>query len=183
MTHTYVCKLTIIGSDNGLSPGRRQAIIWSNAAMLLIWTLGTNFSEFLSKIHAFAFKKMHLKISSAKWCPFLFVLLRIILETSGALWILVSCDQISLEWVWASYSCLVVWLSANDYITTLSIITLASCTFIGVCERDFPKIFIYWPYLCQGHFNYVCIHIYMRAALLVAFHDDGYRQPFCCGTK
>ena len=40
-----VIKLTIIGSDNGLSPGRRQAIIWTNAEILLIWPLGTNFSD------------------------------------------------------------------------------------------------------------------------------------------
>ena len=45
MTHICVSKLTIIGSDNGLSPGRRQAIIWTNAGILLIWPLGTNFSE------------------------------------------------------------------------------------------------------------------------------------------
>ena len=38
-----VCKLTIIGSDNGLSPGWRQAIIWPNTGMLLIGPLGTNF--------------------------------------------------------------------------------------------------------------------------------------------
>ena len=31
MTHICVNKLTIIGSDNGLSPGWRQAIIWINA--------------------------------------------------------------------------------------------------------------------------------------------------------
>ena len=31
VTHIYVSKLTIIDSDNGLSPGRRQAIIWTNA--------------------------------------------------------------------------------------------------------------------------------------------------------
>ena len=70
VTHICVSKLTIIGSDNGLSPGRRQAIIWSNAGILLIWTLGTNFSEILSEIRAFSFKKMHLKMSSAKWRPF-----------------------------------------------------------------------------------------------------------------
>ena len=40
-----VSKQTIIDSDNGLSPGRRQAIIWTNAGILLIETLGTNFSE------------------------------------------------------------------------------------------------------------------------------------------
>ena len=39
-----VGKLTIIGSDNGLLPGRRQAIIWTNDGILLIPPLGTNFS-------------------------------------------------------------------------------------------------------------------------------------------
>ena len=70
VTHICVSKLTIIGSDNGLSPGRRQAIIWTNAWILLIWTLGTNFSETLGKIHSFSFKKMHLKMSSAQGCLF-----------------------------------------------------------------------------------------------------------------
>ena len=70
MTHICVSKLSIIGSDNGLSPGRRQAIIWTNDRILLIRTLWTNFSEILSEIHAFSFKKMHLKMSSAKWRPF-----------------------------------------------------------------------------------------------------------------
>ena len=66
MTHICIRKLTIIVSDNGLSPGRGQAIIWTNAGILLIRTLGTNFSEILGKIHSFSFKKMHLKISSVK---------------------------------------------------------------------------------------------------------------------
>ena len=66
VTHICVSKLTIIGSDNGLSPGRRQAIIWTNAGILLIRTLGTNFSEILGEMHSFSFSKMHLKMSSAK---------------------------------------------------------------------------------------------------------------------
>ena len=70
VTHICVSKLTIIGADSGLSPDRRQAIIWTNAGLLLIGPLGTNFSEILSEIHAFSFKKMHLKMSSAKWRPF-----------------------------------------------------------------------------------------------------------------
>ena len=70
MTHICVSKLSIIGSDNGLSPGRRQAIIWTNAGILIIRTLGTNFSEISSEIHAFSFKKMHLKKSSANWRPY-----------------------------------------------------------------------------------------------------------------
>ena len=70
VTHICVSKLTIIDSGNDLSPGRRQAIIWTNAGILLIRTLGTNFCEILSEIHEFWFKKMHLKMSSAKWRPF-----------------------------------------------------------------------------------------------------------------
>ena len=35
-THICIGNLTIIGSDNGLSPVRRQAIIWTKAGILLI---------------------------------------------------------------------------------------------------------------------------------------------------
>ena len=70
VTHICVSNLTIIGSDNGLSPGRRQAIIWTNAGILLIGPLGTNFNEILIEIHTFSFKKMHLKMSSGKWRTF-----------------------------------------------------------------------------------------------------------------
>ena len=59
--HICVSDLTSIGSDNGLSPGRRQAIIRNNAGILLIRPLGTNFSEILIEIVIFSFKKMHSK--------------------------------------------------------------------------------------------------------------------------
>ena len=68
--HICVSKLTIIDSDNGLSPGRRQAIIWTNAGILLIRASGPNFSEISSEIHTFSFKKMHSKMLSMKWRPF-----------------------------------------------------------------------------------------------------------------
>ena len=68
VTHICVSKLTIIGSDNGLSPGRRQAIIWTNAGML-IETLGTNVSEILIKICTFSLKKMILNMSCEKRRP------------------------------------------------------------------------------------------------------------------
>ena len=67
--HICVSKVTIV-SDNGLSPGRHQAIIWNNAGILLIGPLGTNFTGILIEIHTFSFKKMHLKMSSGKWRPF-----------------------------------------------------------------------------------------------------------------
>ena len=70
LTHICVGNLTIIGSDNGLSPGRRQAIIWTNSGILLIWSLETNFSEILIGFLTFSFKKMRLKVSSVKWRPF-----------------------------------------------------------------------------------------------------------------
>ena len=69
LTHICIGKRTIFGSDNGLPPGRRQAIIWTSAGILLIGPLGTNFSEILTGIQTFSFKKMHLKMSG-KWCPF-----------------------------------------------------------------------------------------------------------------
>ena len=61
VTHICISKLTIIGSDNGLSPDRLQAIIWTNAGLLLIGPLGTNFSEILIEILTFSLKKMRLK--------------------------------------------------------------------------------------------------------------------------
>ena len=70
VTHICVSKLTIIGSDNGLSPNRRQAIIWTSAGLLLIGPLGTKFSEIIIEILTFSFKKMRLKVSSAKRRPF-----------------------------------------------------------------------------------------------------------------
>ena len=70
VTHICVSKLTTIGSDNGLAPHRHQAIIWTNAGILLIGPLRTNFIEIFIEIYIFSFKKMHLKLSSVKRRPF-----------------------------------------------------------------------------------------------------------------
>ena len=58
------------GSDDGLSPTRRQSIISTSAGLLSIAPFETNFSEILIKIQNFSFTKTHSKISSAKWRPF-----------------------------------------------------------------------------------------------------------------
>ena len=58
MTHICVGELTIIVSDNGLSPERHQAIIWTNAGILLIEPCGTNFSEILIEIHENEFESV-----------------------------------------------------------------------------------------------------------------------------
>ena len=63
VTQICVGNLTIIGSDNCLSPGRRHAIIWTNAGILLIGPSETDFNEILIKNHTFSFKKIYLKMS------------------------------------------------------------------------------------------------------------------------
>ena len=68
-THICVSKLTIIASDNGLSSGRCEAIIWTSAGIMSIGPLETNFSEILIEIITSSIKKMCLKMSSAKWRP------------------------------------------------------------------------------------------------------------------
>ena len=85
VTHICASKLTGIGSDNGLSPGRRQAIIWTNDGILLSWPWWTNFSEILIRIQTFSFKKMHLKMSSAKWRPFCLGLI-VLMKWSREIW-------------------------------------------------------------------------------------------------
>ena len=57
VTHICIGKLTIVGSDNGLSPEQRQAIIWTNAGILLIGHLGTNFNKNLIEILTFFIHK------------------------------------------------------------------------------------------------------------------------------
>ena len=105
VTHICISKLTIIGSDNGLSPDRRQAIIWTNAGLLLIGPLGTNFSEILIEILTFSIKKMHLKMSSAKRRPFclcLNVLNRILYMHRKAFITHFQCAFMILwnRWIW-----------------------------------------------------------------------------------
>ena len=48
---------------------QRQAITWTNAGILLIGRLGTNFNEILIEIHIISFKKIHFKMLSGKWWP------------------------------------------------------------------------------------------------------------------
>ena len=77
VTHIPFSKLTIIGSDNGLLPCQCQAIIWTNAGILLIKPLGTNISAISITIHIFSFLKYiwqyrlenggHLVLTSVYW--------------------------------------------------------------------------------------------------------------------
>ena len=70
VTHICVGDLTIIGSDNGLSPARRQAFIWTNAALLSIRPQGKCYSEIVVRIQTSSVKEIHMKMSSGKRQPF-----------------------------------------------------------------------------------------------------------------
>ena len=104
VTHICISKLTTIGSDNGLLPGRCQAIIWTNAGILLIRPLGTNFNEMLIEIHAFSFKKMHLKMLSVKWRLFCLGLNVLIISFRIQIFALVFIHGLT-PWGWLKYIC------------------------------------------------------------------------------
>ena len=57
--HSCVSTIDPHRSENGLSPVRRQAIVWSNAVLLWIVLWGTNFIGIW--IQQFSFKKINLK--------------------------------------------------------------------------------------------------------------------------
>ena len=69
MTRICASNLTIIGSDDGLSPGRRQALTWTNCGILLIGPLETNLKKIVIEINTFSFKKLHLnhKLKKTTW--------------------------------------------------------------------------------------------------------------------
>ena len=69
LTHICVSKLTFIGSENVFSPDGRQAIILTNAWILLIWSWRTKFGEILIAIYTYSLRKMHLHVSPGKWRP------------------------------------------------------------------------------------------------------------------
>ena len=70
VTHIYVSRLTITGSDNGLSPGRRQAITWTNAVMLFNWTLRNKFKWIHNRNLYISIQENVFEMSYRKWRPF-----------------------------------------------------------------------------------------------------------------
>ena len=138
VTHISVGKLTIIGSDNGLSPGRRQAFIITTAGILLIGTLGTNFSEILSEIYTFSFKKMHLKMSSGRWRPFCLGLNE--LTHCG---LLMPYDTIGLGQYWFRW-CLVAWRHQAINWTNIDWSVVSFCvTHLRAISKEMFKISIH----------------------------------------
>ena len=100
--HKCVGNLTTIGSDKGLSTGRRQTIIWPNSGILLIRPLWSNCSEILIEIDKFPFTKMHLNMPSAKWWPF-GLGLNMLRQDIGSAYTSVHLIKIRTCWCFSSY--------------------------------------------------------------------------------
>ena len=87
--------------------GRCQAIIWTNAGILFIGLLETNFIEIYIWMQSFSFKKKHLKVLSGKWRPFCLGLTVLMLPgfliliwfTSCCRWVPGCCDYGCGLWV------------------------------------------------------------------------------------
>ena len=144
MTHICVGDLTITGPDNGLSPVRHQAIIWTSAGILLILPLGTNFSEILIEILILSFKKMRLKVSSAKWRPFCLGLN--VLTHQGCVMHVCTSKIGHHEFRWW----LVVWSMPSHYLTQGWFIDLS--TFdknLGSNSNDFHSRKSNWNVFCK----------------------------------
>ena len=132
VTNICVSKLTIIGSDNVLSPDWHQAIIWTNAGLLLIGPLRTNL--ILIKILTFSFKKVCLKVSPVKRQPFC-------LGFNVSIMVITHNGHPIIHW-WTGYG-----VSHVNLILTYNIHALQQ----WVC-----KIFSYWT-MCLGLIYISCV--------------------------
>ena len=162
MTQICVSKLATTGSVNGLSSGRRQAIIWTNAGILLIAPLGTNFSEILIKIYAFSFNTMRLKMSSGKWRPFSLGLnvlthwgLVVPYRTSdlGAtlIHVMAWCQTVpSQNQYWLDFKC-----NSQQWTSVISFIKIIkfSKNVCHFCVNTLLKVETKWLPFCRWHFQ------------------------------
>ena len=141
--HICVSKLTIVGSDNGLSPGRRQTIIWTNDGILLIGPLGADLSEILIEILTFSFKKMRFKLSSAKWRLFC-------LGLNGLIMVAVSYSLAVVAVIIVCNACV---CSVEALATSQSISSALTKLFGRVMTATFISSYIY-DNMCNIHFQW-----------------------------
>ena len=119
VTHICVSKLTIIGSCNGLSPGWRQAIIWTNAGTLVIGQWGNSFSEIRIEIHTFPFenavRKTTVILSGSQCVKHWWLMAYICVSEQGLLWfsywtVTYSAPSHYLKWCWLAVN----WIHGNQ---------------------------------------------------------------------
>ena len=166
MTHICIGKQTIIVSDNGLSPGWHQAIIWTNAGILLIGPLWTNFNEILVQMEAFLLKRILLKMLSVICCSFCL-----------GLSVLMGLHCIMFHWMSMQCKCIVVLFSTFPLgkAPLLFIPTYHYCNWPNVLLLFFTLFVIYTPYIM----TVMPIHCMQIAACLgkaLGIHDCLYSK-------
>ena len=128
MTHICVRKLSSLGSDYQKT----------NAVILLIWSLGTKFSEILIEIRIVSLKKMGLNVSSGKWRSFCLGLN--VLTTAEV--IAIMSNLIPLFYVVAiTYS--VVWPICEVFWHHWSFVCCVSCcgvVLLRVTDNEMPRL-------------------------------------------
>ena len=150
VTHICIDNLTIIGSDKGLSPARHQTIIWTNAGILLIGPLGTNFSEIVIEIQNFYWRiymwKCRLQMSRPQ-CFKDFRLFPVVCN----IWVLCSNSHqglgqvITSQYVWDVITCPCPWylhvLLAHICIGNLTTIgSDTACCLVGAWPLSEPML-------------------------------------------
>ena len=176
VTHICVSKLSILGPENGLSPGRRQAIIWTNGAIFLIGPLGTNFSELLIGIQTFSFTKMHLQMSSAKWRPFCLGLnVLYCYQRTNVIWSRTLCTA-ELIWYTLKVHILILW-NIHDEIDMLTFLNPGLLTAIlHLHNANKSYLFIYMNSciydLIEIHVGYLFLKMYVSCTGSTAHSFD-----------
>ena len=138
MTHICIRKLTDIGSDNSLLPVQQQAIILTNAGILLIGTLGINLSEILIEIYTLSSKKVHLKMLSGRWWQFCLGLNVLNIDY------LLPCSwNVFVCFIWCWYINFLVKLS-NQYIYIYIYMKHHMCYPFLITWKAIPQCFELW---------------------------------------
>ena len=131
----------------------------SGPGLLLIEPLGINFSEIFIEIQTFSLKKMHLKVSSAKWRPFCLCLnvvnkyQKLRLQVYFHVFPRKFSNPEGREWNWLNKTPKPLWL--NTYIVTEQYISSFIQNMSKMNDNIFPSIHFVGskpPYVHTGQF-------------------------------
>ena len=180
MTHICVSDLNIIGSDNGLSPGRRQAIIWTNAGILKTWILGKDNNAWCLLIYTLSIPWWSCSVSLSSlepctcvshqyvaWCMaccmynYIFVL-------SLHLWgpNMTQLYIFNFLFVVCNVNCVVIYIADADELATQrrrsSTIIIYIYMYVYIYLYAYICVFIYvYMYRCVYMPANACYHVYM----------------------
>ena len=167
VTHICVGNLTIIGSGNGLSTGRRKAIIWAPDGILSIAPVGTKRS----------------KVLSAKWRPLCLsrnVLIRHV--TNNIIFTHISyicCYNFHLQHRLAWLACVILnETEAPCLLTTITLVTI-QLQFVGQShQQTFDRI------SCSIELRlFISFFMWTQFWTNVSSHTTANAHNFCCDSS